>query len=134
MVQAAPVISVVDDDPSLRRAVKNLLTSAGFRVETFACGEAFLASVQRQSTGCLVLDLSMPEMSGLEVLAKLRVDGATIPAIVLTAHSDEDVRRRSLAAGAVAFLAKPFQADALVDAVQDSLARNTAKSGETRPR
>jgi FixJ family two-component response regulator len=128
------MISVVDDDPSLRRAVRNLLTSAGFGVVTFASGEAFLSAPERQLTGCLVLDLSMPEMSGLELLAQLRLDGSSIPAIVLTAHSDEEVRRRTLAAGAVAFLAKPFQADALVDAVQESLGRNALKSLETRPR
>jgi FixJ family two-component response regulator len=134
MVEPARVISVVDDDPSLRRAVRNLLTSAGFSVETFASGEAFLGSVQRQDTGCLVLDLSMPEMNGFELLARLRNDGARIPTIVLTAHGDEEIRRRSLAAGAVAFLAKPFQADALVDAVHESLRRNPAHSLGTRPR
>lgn len=134
MAQAARVVAVVDDDPSLRRAVRNLLTSAGFHVEAFASGEAFLASVQRNAAGCLVLDLSMPEMSGFELLARLRSDGATIPTIVLTAHCDEEIRQRSLAAGAVAFLAKPFQADALVDAVREGLRHNTTTTLETHPR
>jgi FixJ family two-component response regulator len=134
MVEPARVIAVVDDDPSLRRAVKNLLTSAGFRVEAFASGEAFLGSAERRDTGCILLDLSMPEMSGFDVLAQLRRDAVSIPTIVLTAHCDEEIRRRSLAAGAVAFLAKPFHADALLGAVQESLSPAPPGARTTHPR
>jgi len=95
--------------------------SAGFRVETFPSAEAFLESVHRQNTGCMVLDLRMAGMSGLELLRHLAATGSRIPVIILTAHGDEDTRQRTLQAGAVAFLKKPFQSGALVDAVRTAL-------------
>jgi len=115
------IVSVVDDDESLRRSLKNLLGSVGFHVETFESAEAFLQSVHRDLTGCLVLDLRMPGMNGLELLQHLSGRGVRIPAIILTAHGDDDARRRSLQAGAVAFLSKPFNGNALLDAVSAGL-------------
>jgi len=115
------VISVVDDDESLRRSLRNLLRSVGFGVETFASAEEFLRSAQRENIGCLVLDLRMTGMSGLDLLRHLAVADASIPAVILTAHGDEETRRRSLQAGAVAFLDKPFHRDALLDAVRAAL-------------
>jgi two-component system, LuxR family, response regulator FixJ len=117
----SPVVSIVDDDASLRRSLRNLLTSVGFRVETFDSAEAFLDSDQRQNTGCMVLDVRMPGMGGLELLRHLATTGARIPTIILTAHGDEEMRRRTLQAGAIAFLTKPFQSAALVDAVRSAL-------------
>ena len=114
-------VCVVDDDPSLRRSLRNLLTSVGLRVETFQSAEAFLDSVHRQATGCVVLDLRMTGMSGLDLLGHLAATGSRIPVIILTAHGDEDTRQRTLQAGAVAFLKKPFQSGALVDAVRTAL-------------
>ncbi len=111
-----PVVSVVDDDESLRRSLRNLLRSVGFGVETFASAEEFLRSAERGSTGCLVLDLRMSGMSGLDLLQRLAVEDSHIPAVILTAHGDVETRRRSLQAGAVAFLDKPFRSDALLDA------------------
>ncbi|PYN83065.1 MAG: two-component system response regulator [Candidatus Rokuibacteriota bacterium] len=116
-----PVVSVVDDDESLRRALRNLLRSVGFGVETFASAEEFLRSAQRENTGCLVLDLRMTGMSGLDLLRHLAVADSPIPVVILTAHGDEETRRRSLQAGAVAFLDKPFRSDVLLDAVRDAL-------------
>ena len=116
------VIAVVDDDESLRRSIRNFLRSVGFRVETFASGEDFLGSARRESTGCLVLDVRMTGMSGLDLLRHLAAGNARVPAVVLTAHGDEDIRQRCLGAGAVAFLDKPFHAEALLDAVQTALA------------
>ncbi len=116
------VVSVVDDDESLRRSVKNLLTSVGFRVETFDSAEAYLRSSDREGTGCLVLDLRMPGMSGLDLLGHLTAAGSRVPAVVLTAHSDAEARRKTLEAGAIAFLGKPFHGDALLDAVRSALA------------
>ena len=113
-----PVISVVDDDESLRRSLSNLLRSVGFGVETFASAEEFLRSAQRENTGCLVLDLRMTGMSGLDLLRHLAVRDSRIRVVILTAHGDEETRRRSLQAGAVAFLDKPFHSDALLDAVR----------------
>jgi FixJ family two-component response regulator len=115
------LVSVVDDDASLRRSLRNLLMSAGFRVETFESAEAFLESSWRDSTGCLVLDVRMPGMGGLGLLRHLAVSGLRIPVIILTAHGDEDTRQRSLQAGAVAFLGKPVQGAALLDAVRGAL-------------
>jgi FixJ family two-component response regulator len=116
------VVCIVDDDASLRRSLRNLLSSVGFQIETFPSAEAFLESDQRQNTGCMVLDLRMAGMSGLELLRHLAASGSRIPVIVLTAHGDDDTRQQTLQAGAVAFLKKPFQSAALVDAVRNALA------------
>jgi FixJ family two-component response regulator len=118
------LVSIVDDDESLRRSVKNLLTSVGFRVETFASAEAFLQSAHRADTRCVVLDLQMPGMSGVDLLVHLAATSAPIPVVILTAHSDDDARRRTLQAGAVAFLGKPFYGEALLGAVRRALAEN----------
>ena len=115
------VISVVDDDESLRRSVRNFLRSVGFRVETFASAEDFLSSARRESTGCLVLDVRMTGMSGVDLLRYLAAGNLRIPAVVLTAHGDDEIRQRCLGAGAVAFLDKPFHAEALLDALQTAL-------------
>jgi FixJ family two-component response regulator len=120
---AEPLVSVVDDDASLRRSVQNLLASVGFRVETFASAEDFLGSSHREQTRCLVLDLRMPGMTGFELLARLAALGSLIPVIVLTAHNDDEARRRTVQAGAVAFLGKPFRGDHLLDAVRAALGR-----------
>jgi len=116
------VVCIVDDDASLRRALRNLLMSVGFRVETFESAEAFLESVHRDSIGCVVLDVRMAGMSGLDLLRHLVATGSRIPAIMLTAHADDETRRRSLEAGAVAFLEKPVRSSALLDAVRTALA------------
>jgi len=115
------VICIVDDDASLRRSLSNLLMSVGFRVETFASAEAFLESVRRDGIGCLVLDVRMDGMSGLDLLRHLVATGSHIPAIILTAHADDETRRLSLEAGAAAFLEKPFRSAALLDAVRAAL-------------
>ena len=117
------VVSIVDDDASLRRSVRNLLTSVGFRVETFESAEAFLQSSHRQNTGCMVLDLRMPGVDGLELLRHLAATGDRIPTVILTAHGDDDLRDRTLQSGAVAFLSKPFHADVLLDAVKTAMGR-----------
>ena len=115
------IVSIVDDDESLRRALRNLLGSVGFRVETFASAETFLQSTHRERTGCLVLDLWMPGMNGLDLLRHLSAAGSRIPAVILTAHGDDETRERSLQSGAVAFLSKPFNGTVLLDAVRTAL-------------
>jgi len=119
-----PIVSIVDDDESLRRSLRNLLGSVGLRVETFASAEDYLQSHYREQTGCLVLDLRMHCMDGLELLRPLSGLGSRIPAVILTAHGDDEARRRSLQAGAVAFLTKPFDGNALIDAVRTALGQN----------
>jgi len=120
--QGEHMISIVDDDASLRRSLRNLLSSAGLEVETFESAEVFLESASRDHTRCLVLDLRMPGMGGLGLLRQLVSSGSRIPVIIMTAHGDEETRRRSLQAGAVAFLDKPVQGAALVSAVRSALA------------
>jgi FixJ family two-component response regulator len=115
------VVCVVDDDASLRRSVRNLLSSVGFQVETFASAEEFLASTHRANTGCLVLDLRMAGMNGLDLLRHLAAAGSRVPVIILTAHGDEEARRQAFEAGAVAFLGKPFRSEALLGAVRTAL-------------
>ena len=114
-------VSVVDDDESLRRSLGNLLRSVGFGVQTFASAEEFLRSAQRENTRCLVLDLRLTGMSGLDLLRHLAIADSHIPVVILTAHGDDEARQRSLQAGAVAFLSKPFDGNALLDAVRTAL-------------
>ena len=118
---ATRLVAVVDDDASLRRSVRNLLVSVGLPVVTFPTAEAFLQSSQLYSTACLLLDLRMPTMSGLELLQILAEAGVRIPVVVLTGHGDDDARQRCLRAGAVAFLGKPFQGDVLINAIRSAL-------------
>jgi FixJ family two-component response regulator len=119
--ESGRVVSIVDDDASLRRSLRNLLTSAGLRVETFESAEVFLQSGSQDNTGCLVLDLRMPGMGGLGLLKRLAAAGSRIPVIIVTAHGDDDTRQRLIEAGAVAFLEKPVQGAALVNAVRSAL-------------
>ena len=126
---ASGAISVVDDDPSLRRSLRNLLSSVGYQVELFESAEAFLASGNStRAGGCLVLDLRMPGMSGMELLNRLTAMGSRIRVIILTAHGDDDTRRRALQAGAAAFLEKPFDSTALFDAITTAM---TTPASET---
>lgn len=117
------VVSIVDDDGSIRRSVSNLFLSLGFQAESFASAEAFLRSAHRDNTGCLVLDLRMPGMSGLDLLVHLTETTRHIPAVILTAHGDDEARQRALQAGAVAFLRKPFRNDDLIEAVKSAMLR-----------
>ena len=119
--ESGHVVSIVDDDASLRRSLRNLLMSVGLRVPTFDSAEVFLASGSSETPGCLVLDLRMPGMGGLGLLRQLRASTSRIPVIILTAHGDADMRQRSLHAGAIAFLEKPVQGAALIDAVRSPL-------------
>src|SRR5437667_12627870 len=101
------VVCVVDDDESLRRSVRNLLSSVGFRVETFASAEEFLETTHRADIGCLVLDLRMAGMNGLDLFRHLAATGSRIPAIILTDHSYEEAWRINLSGGEVEFLGTP---------------------------
>lgn len=110
-------ISVVDDDDSVREALKSLLKSAGFEVEVFASAEEFLDSSQLLDTACLILDVRMPGMSGIELQDLLTTSHGAFPIVFISAHADAEARERALENGAVGFLEKPFSDEALLDAI-----------------
>jgi len=116
------LVSIVDDD-DFREALRALFRSAGLRVATFACAEESLSSSQVHATACVVLDLRMPGMSGLELQEHLVEEGHCIPTVLITGHGTEDARARAFAAGAVAFLLKPFDGESLLVAVKAALRR-----------
>jgi FixJ family two-component response regulator len=116
-----PLISIVDDDDALRSALENLMRSAGFRAQGFSSAEAFLRSKQLDETGCLILDVRMPGMSGLELQHQMAVGNSHIPIIFITAHEADNRRTQALEAGAVAFLYKPFREGELLNAIDAAL-------------
>ena len=118
----AGVISIVDDDESIREATKTLLKSAGYCVGTFTSAEHFLESGALRETECLVLDVRMPGMSGLDLQRQLKSSDSAVPIIFITAHDDNANRRQAIEAGAADFLGKPFEAAALVAAIRTALA------------
>ena len=120
MIETA-LISIVDDDESIREAILSLLRSVGFRVKTFASAEQFLQFDQIETTACLILDVRMPGMSGLELQRRLIATQCRIPIVFVTAHGDEEARSRALQEGAVEFLLKPFSEEALLNAIQAAL-------------
>ena len=117
------MVAVVDDDGSFRGALQRLLKSAGYPVRSFASGEDFLKSGEQHDTGCLIADISMPGMSGLDLQAKLNADHCPIPTIFITAHGDERMRLQAMRGGAVKFLAKPFDDAILLDSVRTAWKR-----------
>jgi FixJ family two-component response regulator len=116
-----PLISVVDDDDAVRESLRALLRSVKFMVEVFASAEEFLRSDRARETDCLILDVRMPGMSGLELQRHLVASHAEMPIIFITAHGDEELRLRALNGGAVDYLLKPFSEEALLTAVQTAL-------------
>ncbi len=122
-----PLISIIDDDESVRDSIQNLVRSAGMRAESFASAEDFLDARHLDDTDCIVLDIRMPGMNGLQLQQRLTDEGYSIPIIFVTAHPDEDVRRQALEAGASAYLRKPFETDALLQSMQSILKRTTRR-------
>jgi FixJ family two-component response regulator len=125
----APLVAVVEDDPGVREATAGLLESAGFAVRGFTSAEQFLRSRARARTRCLILDVSLPGISGLELQEQLRAQGIRLPVIVVTATDDPDgrVRARALEGGALSFLRKPVRARDLLSAVKRALAKPHAR-------
>jgi FixJ family two-component response regulator len=120
--QAKPaLVAIVDDDDSVRGALQGLMKEVGFPARAFASVEEFLESGEQQQTACLIADIRMPGMSGLELQAKLNAEHCRIPTIFITAHGDEKMRMQALRAGAVEFLAKPFDDEALLESVRAAL-------------
>jgi FixJ family two-component response regulator len=117
----AKMVAVVEDDESYRAALQRLLKSAGFQVRSFASAEDFLNSGQQHETACLIADIRMPGMSGLDLQAKLNADHCPIPIIFITAHGDEQMRLQAMRGGAVKFLGKPFDCAILIESVRVAL-------------
>lgn len=116
-------VGIVDDDRSVRDALANWLRSVGIASQTFACGKDLLRSEALGGFACVILDQRMPGMSGLDILRELNARGARIPAIMISAHDDPDTRQRAQAAGAFAFVTKPFADLSLMEVVYDALER-----------
>ena len=114
----APLVAIVDDDASVRQSTRRLIRSFGYRAEAFASGEEFLASASAPRTACLVLDVRMPDMDGLDVQRRLGDNGVRIPIVFLTGRASDDEERRARSAGAVEFLRKPVSTATLLRVLQ----------------
>src|SRR6266850_2464437 len=134
------VVFVVDDDPSVRRSTERLLRSAGLKVQTFSSAREFLVSHRSDGPACLVLDVRMPGLSGIDLQRELAQSGIRIPIIFITAHGDIPMTVRAMKAGAVEFLTKPFRSRGLLDAVRTAIERDRSahkersETGELRQR
>lgn len=126
-VGAQPTVFIVDDDPSIREGLCDLLDAEGLRARPFASAEEFFEKWNAEMPGCLVLDVRLPGMSGMELQTRLAVEGPSIPIIIMTAHGDMPMVRKALKAGAVEFLIKPFQEDELLRAVEEAFAQDRAR-------
>lgn len=134
MLHPSRTISIVDDEESVRKALRRLIKAAGFEVDTFSSGSAFLTSLQTRQPDCVVLDLHLPEFSGLEVQERLRHEKMSLPTIMITGRDDPGMSERVLAAGAKAYLTKPLDEQTLLAAIANAICMNrmaTTEQSET---
>jgi FixJ family two-component response regulator len=124
LLKTNAVISVVDDDESVRNSLKRLLRSMGFEVKTFPSAREFLHQGPLHDHGCVIADVRMPEMNGLDLQERLSDSGVSLPVIFITAYEDPGIRTRAMQAGALAFLQKPFSDPSLMDAICLALERS----------
>ena len=122
-----PTVFIIDDDHGMRQAVQDLVESVGLRAESFATGQEFLCRQPTSEPSCLVLDVRLPQMSGLDFQHLLTENGIQIPIIFITAHGDVPMSVRALKSGAVEFLTKPFRDQDLLDAIQQALDRDRVR-------
>ena len=140
MTEFEPIVFVVDDDLSVRRSTERLIRSAGLKVQTFTSAREFLKHPRPEGPACLVLDVRMPGLSGIELQRELTHSGIQIPIIFITAHGDIPMTVRAMKAGAVEFLTKPFRSRGLLDAVRAAIERDRtahkerSETGELRQR
>ena len=127
MTEAPPIVFVVDDEPSVRRAIKRLVESEGLRVELFGSAPEFLQGRRPDAPSCLVLDIKLPGITGLDFQHQLSEAGIRIPIIFITGHGDIPMTVRAMKAGAVEFLTKPFLGENLLDAIQVALERDRTR-------
>ena len=121
---AVPTVFIIDDDRGMRQSIQDLVESVGLRAESFATGEEFLKRKRTNDPSCLVLDVRLPQMSGLDFQRQLAETGTQIPIIFVTAHGDVPMSVRALKSGAVEFLTKPFRDQDLLDAIHQALQRD----------
>ncbi len=135
MPHPPPLIALVEDDPRVRIALERLLGLSGYAVECFACGEDFMASAPTREPDCLVLDLNLPGMSGLELQERLVAAARSLPTVVITGQDSSAGRARALAAGASAYLCKPIDREDLMHAIDHAIDTRaaTALTEEKRP-
>ena len=124
MTDTETMVHVVDDDEAIRHSVSFLLRKAGHRVETYASGAVFLKAASRTTSGCVLLDVRMPDVDGLEVQARLAQAGIALPIIMLTGHGDVALAVRAIKAGAIEFLEKPFERSSLLEAIDQALGQS----------
>jgi len=140
MTEAQPIVFIVDDDPSVRRSTERLVRSAGLEVQTFTSAREFLKHPRADRPACLVLDVRMPGLSGMDLQRELTQSGIHIPIIFITGHGDIPMSVRAMKAGAVEFLTKPFRSRSLLDAVRAAIDRDQSahkarsETGELRQR
>jgi len=140
MTEAEAIVFIVDDDLSVRRSTDRLIRSAGLKVQTFTSAREFLASPRPEGPACLVLDVRMPGLSGMDLQRELTQSGIHIPIIFITGHGDIPMSVRAMKAGAVEFLTKPFRSRSLLDAVRAAIERDRSahkarsETGELRKR
>ena len=140
MTDPNPIVFIVDDDLSVRRSTERLVQSAGLKVQTFTSAKEFLKNVRFEGPACLVLDVRMPGLSGMDLQQELTQSGIQIPIIFITGHGDIPMSVRAMKAGAVEFLTKPFRSRSLLDAIRAALERDRSahkerlEAGELRQR
>lgn len=131
-MNAKPIVHIVDDDPAVLHSLHMLLTAEGYEVKTYPCAEDFLKGARPAQASCLVTDVRMPGMSGVELLPKMKELALEMPVIVITAHGDVPLAVQAMKLGAVDLLEKPFQPDALLGAIEQALSR--ASGREANPK
>jgi FixJ family two-component response regulator len=125
-----PLVAIIDDDASVRATTDSLVRSLGYVVDTFASAEEFLRSNRLDDLSCVIADVQMPGMSGVELQAHLLTQGHRVPFIFFTAYPDERVRAQALRAGAICYLTKPFDGDSLIQALQAALKKHEGGAGK----
>jgi FixJ family two-component response regulator len=126
MSQVTPIVFVVDDDVSVRESLESLIRSIGWQVETFASAQEFLSRPRALAPSCLVLDVTLPDLNGLDLQKRVAVDRIDMPIIFITGYGDVPMTVRAMKAGAVEFLTKPFVADVLLSAIHNAIERSRA--------
>jgi two-component system response regulator FixJ len=132
-MQDNPIVHIVDDDEAVRQSLAFLLSSAGLAVRLYDSANAFLAGVSGVKGGCLITDIRMPEMTGIELLHALKAKACGLPAIVITGHGDVPLAVEAMKAGAIDFIEKPFDEEAILKAVQAALERGADREGGDGP-